>query len=319
MKVLVTGASGFIGRAVADRLHQEPGVSVRGAHRGNLDPRDGVEGVVVEGLTESAHWSEALRGCHAVVHAAARVHVMRDAAADPLAEYRAVNVAGTLRLAHQAVQAGASRFVFISSIKVNGEQTPSTGRYTAEDVPAPADPYGVSKREAEVGLRRLARETGLEVVIIRPVLVYGPGVKGNFRTLMRWLYRGLPLPLGAIRNQRSLVALENLVDLVVRCLTHSAAANETFLVSDDEDLSTTELVRRMAAALGRPARLIPVPASVLGAAFRMLGKRDVANRLCASLRVDISKTRALLDWAPPLHVDEALARTAADYLGQEGR
>ncbi len=208
----------------------------------------------------------------------------------------------------------AQRFVFISTIKVNGEGTPLGQPYTADDVPAPVDPYGVSKHEAELGLMRLAEETGMEVVIIRPVLVYGPGVKANFLSMMRWLHKGIPLPLGAIHNQRSLVALDNLVDLIVTCLHHPAAANQTFLVSDGEDLSTTALLRRTAAALGRPARLIPVPVRVLRTAAHLLGKADFAQRLYGSLQVDISKTRELLGWSPPVSVDDALHKTARHFL-----
>jgi len=239
---------------------------------------------------------------------------MHETANDPLAEFRKVNVDGTLNLARQAAAAGVRRFIFISSIKVNGEGSALGAPYLADAKPAPADPYGISKMEAEQGLRALAAETGMEVVIIRPVLVYGPGVKANFRSMMSWLNKGVPLPLGAIHNQRSLVALDNLVDLIVTCIDHPAAANQTFLVSDGEDLSTTELLRRMGAALGKPARLLPVPAFMLQAGAALLGKRDMAQRLCGSLQVDISKTRELLNWTPPVSVDQALAKTAAHFL-----
>ena len=217
---------------------------------------------------------------------------------------------GTLNLARQAAAAGVRRFVFVSSIKVNGEVTQLGRPFTADDAPAPLDAYGVSKMEAEEGLRAIASQTGMEVVIVRPALVYGPGVKANFAAMMRWLRRGVPLPLGAIHNQRSLVALDNLVDLIVTCLTHPAAANQTFLVSDGEDVSTTELLRRMGQALSRPARLIPVPVSWLKLAAAMVVKPDVAQRLCASLQVDIEKTRRLLGWTPPLSLDEGLRRVA---------
>jgi UDP-glucose 4-epimerase len=200
--------------------------------------------------------------------------------------------------------------MFVSSIKVNGEATQPGCPFTADDAPAPLDAYGVSKMEAEQGLREIARQTGMEVVIIRPPLVYGPGVKANFAAMIRWLQRGVPLPLGAIHNQRSLVALDNLVDLMVTCLTHPAATNQTFLVSDGEDVSTTELLRRMGQALGRPARLVPVPASILKLAAALVGKRDVAQRLCGSLQVDIEKTRKLLGWTPPLTLDQGLRKAA---------
>ncbi|MDP1970979.1 MAG: NAD-dependent epimerase/dehydratase family protein, partial [Methylobacter sp.] len=204
--------------------------------------------------------------------------------------------------------------IFISSIKVNGEST-SLGRpYTTEDQPVPVDPYGISKLEAEESLRQLADETGMEVVIIRPPLVYGPGVKANFYDMMRWLEKGVPLPLGAIYNKRSFVALDNLVDLIVTCIEHPAAANRTFLAGDGEDLSTTELLQRMSKALGKPAKLFPMPIGVLKAAAILLGRRDMAQRLCNSLQVDISKTCDLLGWQPPVSVDDALKRTAADFL-----
>jgi UDP-glucose 4-epimerase len=235
-----------------------------------------------------------------------------------LSEFRRVNVAGTLNLARQAAAAGARRFVFISSIKVNGEATHARP-YRADDVPAPVDAYGLSKHEAEQALRKVSQQTGLEVVIIRPVLVYGPGVKANFLTMMRWLHRGVPLPLGAIDNRRSLVALENLVDLICTCLSHPAAANQTFLVSDGEDLSTAALLQRTATALGTRARLLPVPPRMLEAVARVLGKPDVAVRLCGSLQVDITKTRELLEWAPPSSVDTALKHTARHFLDASRR
>ena len=265
-------------------------------------------------LEPSADWAVALKGVSVVVHLSARVHVLVDTCADPLAEFRRINVQGTLNLALQAAAAGVRRFVFVSSIKVNGEATQPGQPFKADDVPAPLDAYGVSKMQAEQGLRGIAQETGMEVVIIRPPLVYGPGVKANFAAMMRWLRRGVPLPLGAIHNQRSLVALVNLVDLIVTCITHPAAANQTFLVSDGEDVSTTELLCRMGLALGCPARLIPVPVSWLKLATTLVGKQDVAQRLYGSLQVDISKTRQLLGWCPPLTLEQGLYKAAAGHL-----
>lgn len=312
--VLVTGASGFVGRGLCIDLARRD-YTVRAVVR-ELSRAKGVPGEVVQiaDIGGEAGWSSALAGIDAVVHLAARVHVMRDHAAQPLAEFRAVNVVATVRLARAAVAQGVKRFVYISSIKVNGEGTQPGRPYIPDDVPAPIDPYGISKHEAEQALRHVAHETGLEVVIIRPVLVYGPGVKANFLSMMRWLHWGIPLPLGAINNQRSLVALDNLVDLIVTCLHHPKAPNQTFLVSDGEDLSTAELLRRSAAALGRPARLIPVAVVVLRTAARLLGKADLAERLCGSLQVDISKTRDLLGWVPPVRVDYALKQTAEHFL-----
>lgn len=313
--ILITGATGFIGRALLARAVLDPTLKLRAAVRrpvSELFP--GVEVAFVGDLASSTNWKEAVKEVEIVVHTAARVHIMRESAANPLLEFRRTNVAGTLNLAWQAAEAGVRRFIFISSIKVNGETTLPNRPYKADDIPAPVDPYGISKCEAEQELLQLAKKTGMEVVIIRPVLVYGPGVKANFLSLMRWLYRGVPLPLGAIYNRRSLVSLDNLVDLIMTCLHHPAAANQIFLVSDGEDLSTTALLQRMALALEKPARLISVPSSMLRTALRILGKKDVAQRLCVSLQVDIRKTRHLLGWAPPISVDAALKKTARHFL-----
>ncbi len=269
---------------------------------------EGVRQVQVGDLLPNTDWSMALQGIDGVVHCAARVHVMQDDVTDPLQAYREVNVNGTLNLARQAAQAGVGRFVYVSSIKVNGEATQPGRPFTADDVPAPLDPYGVSKLEAEQGLRNIEAQTSMEVVIVRPPLVYGPGVKANFESMMRWVARGIPLPLGAIHNARSMVALDNLVDLLVTCLTHPAAAGKTFLVSDGEDVSTTELLRRTAQTMGKKAFLLPVPASVLELGASLLGKRAVAQRLCGSLQVDIEKTRRLLGWSPPLTLDQGLKK-----------
>ncbi|WP_404363716.1 UDP-glucose 4-epimerase family protein [Marinobacter sp.] len=318
-KLAISGATGFVGSALVRRLAQETSaghiLALVRSRSGDLPAQVqqaeiGPDGNFAEPLP--------LAGVDTLIHAAARVHVMNDSSADPLAEFRRVNVEGTLALARQAAKAGIRRFIFLSSIKVNGEATEPGRPFTPEDPPAPQDPYGISKLEAEQKLRALASETGLEVVIIRPVLVYGPGVKANFRAMMSWLERGIPLPLGAIDNRRSLVALDNLVDLVITCIDHPAAAGETFLVSDDEDLSTTELLRRMARALDRPPRLVPVPLALLEAGAAMLGKRDVARRLCGSLQVDIGRTKELLNWQPPVTVDEALRKTA-DAFREERR
>lgn len=249
-----------------------------------------------------------MRGVHAVVHCAARVHVMQDGAPDPLQVYREVNVDGTLNLALQAAQAGVRRFVFVSSIKVNGESTLPGHAFSADDQPEPLDSYGVSKLEAEQGLWKIAAQTGMEVVIVRPPLVYGPGVKANFASMMRWVSLGVPLPLGRIHNARSMVALDNLIDLLVTCLKHPAAAGQTFLVSDGEDVSTTELLRRTARAMGRRALLLNVPASRLEMVASLLGKRAMAQRLCGSLQVNIDKTRSTLGWEPPLTLDQGLKK-----------
>jgi len=312
-QIMVTGGSGFVGRTLLERLHQDGYGLIAPSRTPLAQAPAGVVNPLVAGLAVDVDWSASLEGAAVVIHSAARVHVMNDTAADPLVEFRKANVDGTLSLARQAAAAGVQRFIFISSIKVNGEGTELGYPYRADDTPAPQDPYGVSKMEAEQGLRALASETGMEVVIIRPVLVYGPGVKANFRSMMSWLRKGIPLPLGATGNKRSLVAVDNLVDLIATCIDHPAAANQTFLVSDGEDLSTTQLLQRMGSALGRPARLLPVPASLLEAGAAMLGRRAIAQRLCGSLQVDICKTRERLAWAPPVSVDDALRKTARAF------
>lgn len=314
-KILVTGASGLVGEAVVFRLLLDrkfiPIAAARGVTRLN-----GLCTVVPFELT-GLKALPSLNGVQAVVHAAARVHVMNETSTDALTEFRKVNVEGTLRLARCAAESGVKRFIFISSIKVNGESTVLGKPFKADDLPLPADPYGVSKYEAEEELKRLSLDTGMEVVIIRPPLVYGPGVKANFLSMMRWLERGVPLPLGALNNRRSLVALDNVVDLINVCISHPEAAGNTFLVSDGEDLSTTQLLRRMAIALCVRAWLIPVPASVLSLGAMLLGKGAMAQRLCGTLQVDIGKTCGVLGWAPPVSVDNALRATARYFKARE--
>jgi nucleoside-diphosphate-sugar epimerase len=314
-KVLITGLNGFVGRALGVKL-VDKGFNANGAVR-SLAPvelPDAITTFLIKDIDSKTDWQKALEGVKVVIHLAARVHVMNDTAIDALAEYRKVNVEGALNLARQSVDAGVQRFIFISSIKVNGEGTLLGHPYTAEDQPDPVDPYGISKREAEDALRRLAVETGLEVVIIRPPLVYGPGVKANFQRMMRWLDKGMPLPLGAIHNKRSLLALDNLIDLIVTCIHHPRAANQIFLAGDGEDLSTSELMRRMSAALGKKAWLAPVPAFLLEWGAALLGKHEIAQRLCGSLQIDISKTCDQLDWKPPVTVEEGLRKTALYYM-----
>lgn len=303
--VLVTGGSGFVGNALIKRLlseHRE----VLAVGRSEVDLP--VETIKVSSFSELGALGHKLGSVDVVVHCAARAHVMKDDTQDPLAEYRKVNVDGTLNLARHAAESGVKRFVFVSSIKVNGEQTLPGNPFTEDVAPAPEDPYGISKYEAEQQLQALSAETGMELVIVRPPLVYGPGVKGNFASMIRLMEKGLPLPLGAVGNKRSLVALDNLVDLIVTCVDNPAAANQVFLASDGQDLSTTELLQGVAHAMGKPARLLPVPAGLLRLGASMLGKRAVAQRLLGSLQVDISKARELLGWQPPVSVEEGLAR-----------
>lgn len=300
---LVTGANGFVGAALLRylRLH---GHDVRGAVRNNQGNQE--DCVLVDGLGADADWRPALQGCNVLVHAAARAHVTRETLADPLSEFRRVNVAGTLNLARQAAAAGVKRFIFISTIGVNGNV--SSCPFTAADRPQPAEPYAQSKWEAEQGLWLIQQETGMELVIIRPPLVYGPNAPGNFGSLVRWVSKGIPLPLGAVRNKRSLVGIDNLVDLIMRCIECPAAANKVFLAGDGCDLSTTEILRLVADAMGKPPRLIPVPLRVLQFCATLLGRKAMAQRLLGSLQVDISQTCDVLDWKPPVTVEAGFKR-----------
>lgn len=305
--ILLTGATGFVGQAILGRLLENELHNVTVALR-SADGFDRCVAHVVGDFSYATDWSAALFNQQVVIHAAARAHVMKDDVFDALAAYRRVNVDGTLNLARQAAVAGVKRFIFISSIKVNGEQTHLDKPFTADDTPVPEDAYGISKWEAEQSLKELASETGMDVVIIRPPLVYGPGVKGNFASMIKLVSKGLPLPLGAIHNQRSLVGLDNLVDLIITCIDHPAAANQIFLAGDGHDLTTTELLRSVARAMGKPSWLIPVPETLLVLGVTLLGKKAVAQRLLGSLQVDISKARDLLGWEPPISVEEGLRR-----------
>jgi UDP-glucose 4-epimerase len=310
-RVLVTGASGFVGSALLARLVEDHRYPVRAALReAKLNLAGTVDQVLTGDLDANTEWESALADVDVVVHAAARVHMLRERESEPLRAFRSVNVEGTLRLAHAAAACGVRRFVFLSTIKVNGESTPPGRPFRADDPPAPRDAYAISKREAEDTLFALAVATGMEVVVIRAPLVYGPGVKANFASLMRLLRSGVPLPFGAIDNRRTLIGLDNLVDLIVTCIEHPAAANQTFLAGDGEDLSTTDLLRRLGSALGRPARLIPVPAGCIAWIARVFGQRAIAERLCGSLQADIGKTTTLLGWRPPVDVDTGLRRAA---------
>ena len=311
MTVLITGANGFVGSALVEKLNMGGRDHIGIVRKGSERP-----GCVVGPLLGATNdWSVLLSNVRTIVHCAARVHVMQDTSSVPLEAFRVVNVSGSLNLARQAAAAGVGRFVFISSVKVNGEETRDGRPFAAGHEPAPEDAYGLSKAEAEAGLKAIAAQTGMELVIIRPPLVYGSGVKGNFAAMMRAVARGLPLPFGAVtHNRRSLVGLDNLVDLIVTCIDHPAAANQTFLVSDGEDLSTADLLRRLGAAMGKPARLLNIPPALLDAAAALIGKRAVAQRLLGNLQVDISHTCRTLGWKPPISVHEGLRRAVQGVI-----
>lgn len=301
MSILITGHTGFVGQALVKALPED---TLRLVGRRHIAGQPGQ--YFQKELTTTEDYSDCLAGVSVVIHAAARVHVMDDTAADPLAAYREVNVAGTLNLARQAAASGVKRFIFISTIKVNGEATLPDQPFTAHDLSQATDPYGISKAEAEAALKKLCSDTRMEFVVIRPPLVYGPGVKANFAAMLRLAKRNLPLPLGAIRNQRSMVALSNLVDLIKVCIDHPKAANQTFLVSDDRDLSTTELLQLMVRAYGKTPRLIPVPMSWFNIIGKLTGKQAVIARLCGNLQVDINDTKTTLNWRPPVSVEDGI-------------
>lgn len=309
-RVLVTGASGFVGVRLLEHL-DATGVPSRAAIRKKaLEPSGSAGHVIVGEINSQTDWGQALNDVNTVVHLAARAHVLKEEFADPLEAFREVNLQGTLKLARQCAELKVRRLVFLSSVGVNGNE--SLGPFTERNAPAPNEPYAVSKCEAEQALRVLAQETGLEVVIVRPPLVYGPNAPGNFGSLLRWVGKGLPLPLGAVTgNRRSFVALDNLVDFIVTCINHPAAANETFLVADGQDVSTAGLLREVGTAMGRPARLVPVPVPVLKAGAAMLNRREMARRLLGSLQVDASKAREWLEWTPPVSFEEGVRRAVA--------
>lgn len=312
-KVLVTGANGLVGQALVTRL-RHAGIFVRAAVRQHTEASGADEAVVIGSIDHRTDFGAATAGVEAVVHLAARTHVLHDPASNPLAEFRKVNVAGTERLATAAAASGVRRLLFLSSVKVNGEST-ADRPFTEGTAPSPSDPYGISKWEAEQTLAQMCLPHRMELIVLRAPLVYGPGVKANFLRLMRWIARGAPLPLATVRNRRSLIYVGNLVDAIASCIEADTGPNKTYLVSDGEDLSTPELIRALAAALGVPARLFPFPVPALKLAAGLLGKRDDIARLTESLQVDSTRIRTELNWRPPFHVTEGLQQTASWYRG----
>lgn len=312
MQYLITGANGFVGRTLCAELLQQ-GQSVRTAVRSANTLIENVEAAAVGTIDGGTNWAVALRGIDVVIHLAARVHVMKDASTDPLAEFLKVNLHGTVNLARQAARAGVKRFVYASSIKVNGERTSETAPFTESGQPNPQDPYAVSKWQAEQALQRIAQETGLEIVVVRPPLVYGPGVKGNFISLLTAIDKGVPLPLASANNARSLVYVGNLVDALIACATHPAAAGQTYLVSDGEDVSTAALVEKIARALGRNNRSFHFPPALLRAVATLAGRSEQVDRLFGSLRVSNEKICGELSWSPPYTLNQGLRATADWY------
>jgi len=311
--VLVTGANGFVGQALCKGLIKQ-GFDVLGAVRNDNVNLDFLTTKVIIGdINNQTNWAEVLINVDFIIHLAARVHIMNEVALDPIDIYRKINVEGTLNLAKQASKIGVKRFIYLSSIKVNGEITLPGIPFTENDKHIPIDPYALSKYEAERNLLQLAKETDLEVVIIRPPLVYGPKVKANFLRMVKWLYKGVPLPFGAIHNKRSLIALDNLVDFIITCVKHPSAVNEVFLVSDSDDISTTELLNRVAISLGKKSRLLPVNQQVLELCLKLVGKRSLAQRLCSSLQVDISKAKKILNWTPPVSMNYELNKISQQF------
>jgi nucleoside-diphosphate-sugar epimerase len=307
--LLITGANGFIGRALISKLALEQNHFVRASVRKKtIQFSKQIE--IIENMEASSNtnWADALSDIDVVIHLLARVHVMDDKVADPLLEFRNINVNATIVLANAAAKQGIKRFVFLSSVKVNGESTFHKS-FSEFDVPHPQDAYAISKWEAEEALRKISKDTGMEVVIIRSPLVYGPHVKANFLKMMQYIKRGIPLPLGAIQNKRSLIGIDNLVDFIAMTISHPKAANQTFLISDDEDISTTDLLRRIGKYIGKPARLIPLHPKILSFLLNILGRQDFGDRLLGSLEVDITKAKKLLAWSPPKTLDEGLRAT----------
>lgn len=312
-RFLVTGANGFVGRVLCQNLIDK-GHQVRASVRASATIPSGVEIFVVPVIGPDTDWSGALENVDVVVHLAARVHMMQDLVTDPLTEFMKVNTYGTLNLAQQAVKQGIKRFIYVSSIKVNGEFTPPDQSMTELDIPGPQDPYGISKWQAEQGLHKISQETGMGIVILRPPLIYGPNVKANFYSLLKLTDKSVPLPLGSITNSRSMIYVGNLVDALIQCATHPKAAGQTYLVSDGKEVSTPELVSLIADAMKMPSRIFHFPISLMRLGATLLGRTSMVNRLTQSLVVDSSKIRNDLSWTPPYTMSQGIQETANWYL-----
>jgi len=314
MEIVLTGATGFVGSNLLRKLVEleySPLVVLRSKNENN--PR--YNEVMIESIDSKTDWKDSLSGCDVVIHCAARVHMMDDKSLDPLSEFREVNTQGTLNLARSASKAGVKRFIFTSSIKVSGEETLLGSPFKSSDEPNPLDPYGISKFEAEEGLKKIALETGMDVVIIRPPLVYGPGVKGNFASMLKFASLGIPLPFGGIKhNLRSLVSIDNLVDLIATCTTHPSAANHVFLVSDGEDVSTAKMFQQLSKSFGKSGFMLSVPVFLYRLLGKLTGKSEIVDRLCGNLQVDISETKSLLNWKPVVTFQEGFAKTAESFI-----
>lgn len=315
MHIAITGATGFVGAALFQTLRANPKYVVKGFCR-TLPKEGAVEGLLALGNLETADFSEALAGVDVVIHTAARAHVLDDDATNPLAVFRKVNVDGAVHLARQAAQAGVKRFVFISSIGANGGSTQGVP-FTETDVPEPHTPYAQSKLEAEQALRHLCEQAGMELVVIRPPLIYAAHAPGNFALLLKVVNKQLPLPFGLVKNNRSFVALENIVDFIVLCVAHPQAANQTFVVADDGPVSTPQLLKLLAKGMGKKVWLLPVPVKLMEFGAKMLGREAMFEQLCASLEVDITKAKTLLGWQPPVSTTQAMQQTAQHFLNSQ--
>lgn len=313
-KILITGANGFVGKQLIKSLLDQGTYFIHAAsrHKDKVLKHDDIDVFEIQQVGKETNWHEALQDCHCVVHTAARVHIMKDDSLNPLAEYRQVNVEGSINIAKQAIQHGVKRFIYLSSIKVNGDKTSNNKSFTAEDSPNPLDPYALSKHEAEESLKNLCKNTSMELVIIRPPLVYGPQAKGNFALMVHMIKKGYPLPLKNINNKRSMVSIYNLVSMIERCLVHPNINNQTFLISDNNDLSTSELIIKIGQVLNKRVLLFSIPYIFLNTVAKMIGKKAIVDRLYDSLQIDMSKTQSLLGWYPVVTVDQALDATLAD-------